>query len=78
MSEDRRPAVVQFVDKRRAGAPEGAGVIEVIYELDNDPETLRALTLPRNEVPEGLRKGSKVLVTFAGDRATAVSARTDD
>jgi len=61
-------AQVHFVDHRFAQATEGpdAGTVEIIYELDSEPDSMMSVKVPTADVPEGLRRGSKVLIDDTG------------
>jgi hypothetical protein len=57
--------VVSFVDRRFAqpgSDPSRSGTIEVIYYLEDDPDSLRAVTVDADNVPSGLKKGDGIAI----------------
>lgn len=77
MTEAIAHGVVRFVDRRFEHAIDTplSGAVEVIYELDDEPDSLRSLVVPRNRLPPGLAKGAVITVTTDADGERAVALR---
>jgi hypothetical protein len=52
-------AALHWVEEKPA---DGGPVCELIYELDEEPDSLRRMVVPKADLFEGIRRGARILV----------------
>lgn len=59
MSEWKK-AAIRWIENKQAA--DGTAVCELIYELDEEPDSLRQMEVPQAALYAGIRRGDAVLV----------------
>jgi hypothetical protein len=67
---DWKKAEIRWIEEKTSA--DGSLVCELIYELDEEPDSLRQVSIPKAAVAAEIRRGAAVMIDPAAGKVRAV------